>query len=754
MEDRDKKILRTNHRFLLDSLPTNELVELLYEKGLFTDNDREEIQVLPTTKKRTTQFLSLLQRKGPTAYRTFIDALRELGKESKWILDQLENTDSGHTVNLSSIDRSTNRAIQQEHGGAGEGSRIVQEAGVVHDPVVNVHGGACAYAGVMSQGDADEHIYEELNDNMSKHHINKSSIRITLPLNQQAPPATPPRNYHPPLKRMNTVKDMVITTPDKKTMSFKLYEMDHVDGSTGCFGKVYKAITPEGKTFALKEFKTAPRSLVEVEILKKLTRHGNIVDIECSGNNENNLYCVVTDYAADGNLEGHLEKNPGPSVSEGMFVRQMAEGLRYLKKKNIIHLDIKPANILLHGQKEDEVLYKLCDFGCARTVTDEMEVIPIVGTAAYSAPEIIEQLSNNTHDPEQADLWSLGATLYKVRCGETPVSKFEGKEPTYQQIADFYKTSDFESNLKQTIKKPESPKDVNVTDLIEKLLQAKEHRLKWHEFINHPSVNPHRLTHRDQMRAINTGDTRNLLPIKKLEEQNLVHDHAWLEEQIELGYVKIGDQIWIYTEKLSSKYWHVVIYGGKDKKTGKHMVIELNRGKWPFPNAVIKEVEMYLRTKGYNRRIVVIPYESFFQGFLLASISMEWRLKTIEIARKCVDANSPVKHAVKYDIESSNCEIFAAMVIVLTVHYMEKEGCMSQRVQLSDTVANINATIDSPQGENTGKSRGFAARLQDPKLNMGFRNIFSVFGINDLNEKNYRELRSELMDRIEGTRRR
>ena len=85
-------------------------------------------------------------------------------------------------------------------------------------------------------------------------------------------------------------------------------------------------------------------------------------------------------------------------------VVQMTEVLRFLKKKKIIHLDIKPSNILVHN----DTLLKLCDFGSSKLIKKNMEVIKVTGTPDFMAPEVLKENEKNTENPEQCDVWSIG----------------------------------------------------------------------------------------------------------------------------------------------------------------------------------------------------------------------------------------------------------------------------------------------------------------------------------------------------------
>jgi serine/threonine protein kinase len=104
------------------------------------------------------------------------------------------------------------------------------------------------------------------------------------------------------------------------------------------------------------------------------------------------------------------------------------------KKKNIIHRDLTPSNIML----DFNGCVKIIDFGLARIVNrpNESIVESVVGTLQYSCPELIQ------HQPytDKADIWSLGVILYQMCCLTNPfadanplLSAKKIVEATYEQ---------------------------------------------------------------------------------------------------------------------------------------------------------------------------------------------------------------------------------------------------------------------------------------------------------------------------------
>jgi serine/threonine-protein kinase len=130
-----------------------------------------------------------------------------------------------------------------------------------------------------------------------------------------------------------------------------------------------------------------------------------------------------------------------PEAATIEIVAQIAAGLAYAARFNIIHRDIKPSNIIVaHDGKA-----KLCDLGLAKQLFgDDVSVTEsgaAVGTPNYMSPE---QAQGKSDTDARSDIYSLGATLYHMLTGRPP---FEG-ETTFEI-------------LRQQIWDPVSPKAVN-----------------------------------------------------------------------------------------------------------------------------------------------------------------------------------------------------------------------------------------------------------------------------------------------------
>jgi serine/threonine-protein kinase len=150
--------------------------------------------------------------------------------------------------------------------------------------------------------------------------------------------------------------------------------------------------------------------------------HRNIVrayDID----NEGNTHYLVMEHV-DGRDLNTIVKNDGPLEYDAAaeYIRQAAEGLEHAHEANLIHRDVKPANLLI----DPRGMVKILDMGLAR-FTDEQQTSltrlhdeNVLGTADYLAPE---QAKDSHAADHRADIYSLGCTLYYLLTGRPPFNE-------------------------------------------------------------------------------------------------------------------------------------------------------------------------------------------------------------------------------------------------------------------------------------------------------------------------------------------
>ncbi len=147
--------------------------------------------------------------------------------------------------------------------------------------------------------------------------------------------------------------------------------------------------------------------------------HPNIIHIYHFGEFEGQLFLVM-ELANNGSLDSRIEKEGHLPELDALDIGiKLGSALNSALKKNLLHRDIKPGNILFDHEKEP----KLVDFGLARKAESETEMeTSIFGTPYYVAPERIKREVVNW----SSDLYSLGGTLYHALTGHVP---FEAPTP-------------------------------------------------------------------------------------------------------------------------------------------------------------------------------------------------------------------------------------------------------------------------------------------------------------------------------------
>src|SRR5688572_6880795 len=190
--------------------------------------------------------------------------------------------------------------------------------------------------------------------------------------------------------------------------------------SSGGFGVVYRARNPEQRQVAIKVSKSSARSITaqqpawqqnEIEALTRLRHPSPVQVLGFDFLEDGRLYLVME--LVQGTVLGQYLQERGPlEVLEALqLTRRIAEALAYCHESKVLHLDLKPANIIVTDPVEPKV--KVLDFGLARLSNGfrTHEGGPVAGTLAYMAPECFFGAVDFS---EKADIYSLGTLLYEM----------------------------------------------------------------------------------------------------------------------------------------------------------------------------------------------------------------------------------------------------------------------------------------------------------------------------------------------------
>src|SRR3954453_15247652 len=192
--------------------------------------------------------------------------------------------------------------------------------------------------------------------------------------------------------------------------------------SAGAMGAVYRAHrTADATPVAIKRLldtRHVARFEIEARLLATLS-HPGVVNVVDYFTHPTGVYLVME--LIRGKDLGTILKErgkPGLPVDEAVeYARQACEALQYVHDQQIVHRDVKPANLI---DVPDPAAVVLVDFGVARQMGDEEQVdqgTVGIGTPRYMAPEVFAGGTVSA----RSDVFSLAATLWTLLTGKPPV---------------------------------------------------------------------------------------------------------------------------------------------------------------------------------------------------------------------------------------------------------------------------------------------------------------------------------------------
>jgi eukaryotic-like serine/threonine-protein kinase len=131
---------------------------------------------------------------------------------------------------------------------------------------------------------------------------------------------------------------------------------------------------------------------------------------------------VLLEYV-DGPLLRTLIRRSGPLPLEQLLplALHVAAVLHYLHRRGVVHLDVKPRNVVMG------IPPRLIDLSLARSFDSAARLGGPIGTDAYMAPEQIEAATRPGEIGPATDIWGLGATLYEAITGAVPFLRRAGE---------------------------------------------------------------------------------------------------------------------------------------------------------------------------------------------------------------------------------------------------------------------------------------------------------------------------------------
>ena len=251
----------------------------------------------------------------------------------------------------------------------------------------------------------------------------------------------------------------------------------------GGFGEAYlvksnmtkKNYVMKSINFELLDEKNKLYTINEAILLKNID-HPNIIKFKevFEVKKPNIQLNILMEYAENGDLNKLLETNINKKVyfKENILINwlcQICSALKYIHYKKIIHRDIKPANIFMNNLGQ----IKLGDFGISKNLKNLELASSFVGSAYYTAPEMIYEEKYSY----EIDIWALGVTFYELMNlkkpfrAEYPAIYLEIKNKEVDEINNIY-SKPFRNLIYQMLKK--NPKERPKADDILNNLFIKE----------------------------------------------------------------------------------------------------------------------------------------------------------------------------------------------------------------------------------------------------------------------------------------
>lgn len=268
---------------------------------------------------------------------------------------------------------------------------------------------------------------------------------------------------------------------------------------SGSFSKVYTVTHRQtGTPYALKVISQRKSYMDEFELAHGLEMPNIVKYYQKFEHNETRDIALLLSYEQGGSLDKRLG-SALPEDEVKHVAKDILKGLDHIHKNGILHLDIKPENILVSSNK----LYKIGDFGKAIRIRSGKQDIfdfdnddDVEGDSRYMAPEL---LSSSERVSTKSDMFSFGLTLLEIATKiEIPTN---GK--AWQDLRDGILPCAYIEQLSPAL-----------VDIIKRLLDPEpEKRPEAAELLRHDyfKVKERRLSH--PVKPQNCFDTTNFAPL-------------------------------------------------------------------------------------------------------------------------------------------------------------------------------------------------------------------------------------------------
>jgi Protein kinase domain/NACHT domain len=234
----------------------------------------------------------------------------------------------------------------------------------------------------------------------------------------------------------SSFNDTLMRAPEQATKRFEHYELVQgedgkpVELGRGAMGVTYKAFEVDLhcpvtlKVISEKylgDESARLRFLREARAAAKL-RHSNIASVLHLGRTGSS-YFYAMEFVEGETLEKLIKRSGRLAIKLALEIAtQVASGLAAVHKEKLVHRDIKPSNIMVSLEEGGAVTAKIIDLGLAKAVDEPGSQTAIsmpggfIGTPDFASPEQFAGVQVDI----RSDLYSLGATLWKMLTGQTP----------------------------------------------------------------------------------------------------------------------------------------------------------------------------------------------------------------------------------------------------------------------------------------------------------------------------------------------
>ncbi|XP_068921049.1 myosin light chain kinase, smooth muscle isoform X2 [Petaurus breviceps papuanus] len=209
----------------------------------------------------------------------------------------------------------------------------------------------------------------------------------------------------------------VAINTEQKVADF--YDIEERLGS-GKFGQVFRLVEKKtGKIWAGKFFKAYSAKdkeniRQEIDIMNCL-HHPKLVQCVDAFEEKANIVMVLEIVSGGELFERIIDEDFELTERECIkYMKQISEGVAYIHRQGIVHLDLKPENIMCVNKTGTRI--KLIDFGLARKLENAGSLKVLFGTPEFVAPEVIN------YEPigYATDMWSIGVICYILVSGLSP----------------------------------------------------------------------------------------------------------------------------------------------------------------------------------------------------------------------------------------------------------------------------------------------------------------------------------------------